>query len=82
MSHAIIRGANGRRHEVDFDGVQVRVEVFSGEETIEIVIEAIDDTVPSERQRFALLNLSRDLFSAALGQAAQHKRAQKPRSVS
>ena len=82
MSHAIIRGANGRRHEVDFDGVQVRVEVFSGEETIEIVIEAIDDTVPSERKRFALLNLPRDLFSAALGQAAQHKRAQKPRSVS
>ena len=46
MSHAIIRGANGRRHEVDFDDVQIRVEVYSGEETVEIVIEAIDDTVP------------------------------------
>ena len=28
MAHAIIRGADGRRHEVDFEGVEITVEVF------------------------------------------------------
>jgi hypothetical protein len=43
MPHAIIRGMNGRRHEVDFGDAPVRVEVYSSEETVEIFIE-----VPSE----------------------------------
>jgi hypothetical protein len=33
MAHAIIRGANGRRHEVDFEGVEITVEVFFSDET-------------------------------------------------
>jgi hypothetical protein len=33
MSHAIIRGKNGRRHEVDFGDAPIRVEVYASEET-------------------------------------------------
>ena len=82
MPHAIIRGANGRRHEVDFEEAEITIEVFAGETTIEIVIEAPNDLAPSDRKRFALLSLPRDQFSAALGQAAQRKNAIKTRSVS
>jgi len=35
MTHAIIRGKNGRRHEVDFADAPVRVEVHASEETVE-----------------------------------------------
>jgi hypothetical protein len=35
MTYAIIRGKNGRRHEVDFAGSPVRVEVYASEGTIE-----------------------------------------------
>jgi len=45
VTHAIIRGKNGRRHGVDF-GEAVRVEVHSSEETVEIFIEADFETHP------------------------------------
>jgi hypothetical protein len=50
MSHAIIRGANGRRHEVDFGDTPVRVEIYASEETVEIFIEADVETYAEERQ--------------------------------
>jgi hypothetical protein len=78
-AHAILRGANGRRHEVDFGEAEVTIEVYAGETTIEIVIEAPHDL--SHRKRFALLNVPRDQFSAALGHAAQRKSANKTRPV-
>jgi hypothetical protein len=31
-----IREKNGRRHEVDFGDAPVRVEIYSGEETVEV----------------------------------------------
>ena len=40
MPHAIIRGANRRRYEVDFGDLPVRVEIYASEETVEIFIEA------------------------------------------
>jgi hypothetical protein len=36
MPHAIIRGKNGRRHEVDFGAAPIRVEIYASEETVEI----------------------------------------------
>ena len=51
MTHAIIRGNNGRRHEVDFGDAPVRVEVYASEETIEIFVEADFETLPEERRR-------------------------------
>jgi hypothetical protein len=76
MPHAIIRGRNGRRHEVDFGDEPVRVEISSSEETVEIFIEADFDAMPEERRRFALLNIPRHLFSEAT--AATARRAANP----
>ena len=76
MPHTIIRGANGRRHEVNFGDAPVRVEIYASEETVEIFIEADFETMPEERRRFAILNIPRHLFSGASAAAA--KRAGKP----
>jgi hypothetical protein len=77
MPHAIIRGSNGRRREVDFGDAPIRVDIYSSEETIEIFIEAGFETLPKERPRFALLNIPRHLFSEATAAAA--RRAANPR---
>jgi hypothetical protein len=71
MPYAIIRGKNGRRHEVDFGDAPVRVEIHSSEETVEIFIEADFETLPQERRRFAILNIPRHLFSKATAVAAR-----------
>jgi hypothetical protein len=70
MPHAIIRGKNGRRHEVDFHDEAVRVEIHSSEETVEIFIQADFETLPEGRRRFAILNIPRHLFSEATAAAA------------
>jgi hypothetical protein len=57
MRYAIIRGANGRRHEVDFGDAPVRVEIYASEETVEIFIEADFETLAEERRRFAIFNI-------------------------
>jgi hypothetical protein len=77
MSYVIIRGRNGRRHEVDFGDAPVRVQISSSEETVEIFIEADSETLPEERRRFAILNIPRHQFSEATGAAA--RRLAKPR---
>ena len=74
MPYAIIRGANGRRHEVDFGDAPVSVEIYASEETVEIFIEADFETLPEERRRFALLNLPRHLFSEATAATARRSR--------
>jgi hypothetical protein len=61
MAHAIIRGRNGRRHEVDFED-SVRVEVHASEETIEIFVKADVETHAEERRRFAIINIPRYLW--------------------
>ncbi len=71
MTHAIIRGSNGRRHEVDFGDAPVRVEVYASEETVEIFVEADFETRAEERRRFATINIPRHLFSEATGEAAR-----------
>jgi hypothetical protein len=76
MPYAIIRGKNGRRHEVDFGDAPVRVEIYSSDETVEIFIEADFETLPERRRRFTILNIPRHQFSEATGTAA--RRAVKP----
>ncbi len=71
MTHAIIRGQNGRRHEVDFGDAPIRVEVRASEETVEIFVEADSETLAEERRRFAIINIPRHLFSEATGEAAR-----------
>jgi hypothetical protein len=80
MPHAIIRGGNGRRPEVEFGDASVRVEIYASEETVEIFIEADFDALPEERGRFALLNISRHLFSEATAAAARRGTTPRPRS--
>ena len=69
MSFAIIRGGNGRRHEVDFGGDPVRLDVSIGEATVQITVEATDDPGPSGGRRFATLAVPREELIAALGAA-------------
>ena len=71
MTHAIIRGKNGRRHEVDFGDAPVRVKVHASEETVEIFVEADFETHAEEHRRFAIVNIPRHLFSEATGEAAR-----------
>ena len=71
LTYAIIRGNNGRRQEVDFGDSHVRVEVYASEETVEIFVEADSVTLPEERRRFALINVPRDQFRQATGEAAR-----------
>jgi hypothetical protein len=78
MPHAIIRGANGRRHEVDFGDAPVRVQIYPSEDTVEIFIEADFETVQEERRRFALLNIPRHLFSEAIAAAARRVANSRP----
>ena len=59
MTHAMIRGQNGRRHEVDFGDAPVRVEVYASEETVEIFVEADSETLAEERRRSAIINIPR-----------------------
>jgi hypothetical protein len=80
MPHAIIRGANGRRHEVDFGDAPVRVEIYASDETVEIFIEADFDMLPEERRRFAILNIPRHLFSDATAAAARRAANLRPAS--
>ena len=75
MAHAVRRGANTRQHEVDFEGADAAVEIFFGDEA---AVEAPDDPAPSERRRFALLNVPRELFNKALGNAARRSTGQRP----
>ena len=63
----------------DVREAEVTIEVYAGDTTIEIVIEAPKDHF--DRKRFAHLNLPRDQFSAALGHAAQRKSASRTKSV-
>ena len=79
MPYAIIRSGNGRRHEVVFEDAEIRIEVYSSDETVEIVVEAVNDLARSDRGRFVLLNLPKRLFSSALGEAAQRKGTPGPR---
>jgi serine/threonine protein kinase HipA of HipAB toxin-antitoxin module len=73
MSHAIIRGKSGRRHEVDFEESALRVEIHVSDETIENFVEADAAELSEERRRFALINTPLHLFSQATAEAAKRK---------
>ena len=53
--------------------------VYSSDETVEIVVEAVNDLARSDRGRFVLLNLPKRLFWSALGEAAQRNGTPGPR---
>ena len=53
MPHATIHGANGRRHR--FEGAENPSGSFSG--TLEVAIEAPEELAPSDKRRFALIDV-------------------------
>ena len=69
MSFAIIRGGNGRRHEVDFGDDPVRLDVSIGVTTVQITVEATDDPGPPGGRRFATLAVPRAAISSSRGTA-------------
>jgi hypothetical protein len=71
MTHVIIRGNNGRRHEVDFEDADLTVEIFINEQNVELVIEALDEDRPWQKKRFALVNLPRSEFDEAMANTAR-----------
>ena len=73
MAYVIIRGNNGRRHEVDFENAEIKVEVHINEENVELVIEALDEDRPREKKRFTLFNLPRSAFDKAMAEMARSK---------
>lgn len=46
MSFAIIRGANGRRHKIDFGEDEITVSVHASADAVELVVEALDSDRP------------------------------------
>ena len=74
MAHVIIRGGNGRRHEVNFEDADITVELHASEDHVELVIEAPDDLAPSDRKRFALVSIPRHLLSKAMADLARKDR--------
>ena len=73
-------GKNGRRHEVDFEGADITVEVFFGRDAVEIAVEPPHDPTPSGKQRFALLNVPRGLFKRLWAKRRAARRARARRS--
>ena len=71
MPHVIIRGNNGRRHEVDFEKAEITVEIFANGQNVELVIEALDEDRPWQKKRFALVNLPRSEFDKAMANLAR-----------
>ena len=67
MTFAIIRGSNGRRHEVDFKDDPIALEVGMSDAVVEIVVEATEDLAPPNKRRFAMLSVPREELAAALG---------------
>ena len=86
MTFAIIRGDNGRRHEVDFKDAPITIEVEMSDAVVEIVVEAPGDLAPSHKRRFAMLSVPRDDLMAALDVKLRNKTAHgkpfRPRLVS
>jgi hypothetical protein len=66
---AILRGANGRRHEVDFHDDPVTVDVSMSATTIQITMAAADSSDLS-RSRYVTVALPRDALACAMAAAA------------
>jgi hypothetical protein len=72
---AILRGANGRRHEVDFGDDPVTIDVAMSPTTVQVTMTAADPEDPA-RCRFVTVALPRDALAAAMAAAAARPMAQ------
>ena len=70
--HAILRGADGRRHEVDFGDDPVVVEVSMSDITVQITMTASDD-LNSDQARFVTVTVPREQLVAAMAEAVNRR---------
>jgi hypothetical protein len=66
---AILRGSNGRRHEVDFNDDPVIVDVSMSAATVQITMTATDPGDPA-KGRYVTVAFPRDALAAAMAAAA------------
>ena len=76
--YAILRGANGRRHEVDFGDEPVVVNVAMSDITVQITVTAPGGLDPA-RAQFVTVTVLREQLVAAMAEAVN--RRSKPNTV-
>ncbi|RYH05721.1 hypothetical protein [Tropicimonas sp. IMCC6043] len=74
MSRVINRGANMRRHEVDFGDDEISVYLHSASETVGLANDASHEYRPEGRHRIALMNILRHIFSETIAELAKNAR--------
>ena len=77
---AILRGLNGRRHEVDFGDDPVTVDVAMSDATVQITMTAADPGDPA-KGRFVTVAIPRDALAAAMAAAAARPNADDERRL-
>src|SRR3954464_10063256 len=70
--YAILRGANGRRHEVDFGDDPVVVNVAMSDITVQITMTTHGDLDP-DRARFVTVTVPREQLVAAMAEAVNRR---------
>ena len=70
--YAILRGANGRRHEVDFGDDPVVVDVAMSDVTVQITMTA-SDGLNSDRARFVTVTVPREQLVAAMAESVNRR---------
>jgi hypothetical protein len=70
--YAILRGANGRRHEVDFGDDPVVVDVAMSDITVQITMTVPGDSTP-DRARFVTVTVPREQLVAAIAEAVNRR---------
>ena len=70
--YAILRGANGRRHEVDFGDDPVGVNVAMSDITVQITMTAPGDFNP-DRARFVTVTVPREQLVVAMAEAVNRR---------
>jgi hypothetical protein len=70
LMFAILRGANGRRHEVDFGDDPVTIDVAMNPSTVQLTMTVADTREDPTRRRFVTVAVPRDALAAAMAAAA------------
>lgn len=70
--YAILRGTNGRRHEVDFGDDPVVVNVAMSDITVQITMTVPGDPDP-ERARFVTVTIPREQLVAAMAKTVNRR---------
>ena len=70
--YAILRGTNGRRHEVDFGDDPVVVNVAMSDITVQITLTPSDD-LNSDQAQFVTVTVPREQLVAAVAEAVNRR---------